>query len=88
MREDFFLYFEETEWCLRAKKQGFEVVVNPNAISYHKSSEKTKKYHYYMTRNRLLLAKTEPEYYSQTLKALVKPIKEKIKSSIINFIWY
>ncbi|MDQ7005216.1 MAG: glycosyltransferase family 2 protein [Ghiorsea sp.] len=39
----FFLYFEETEWCLRFRNQGWRVVIAPDAQAYHlgKASVKT-----------------------------------------------
>ncbi|MBU1628188.1 glycosyltransferase family 2 protein [bacterium] len=35
------IYFEEVEYCFRAKKQGFSVVVAPDAKVYHYESQKT-----------------------------------------------
>lgn len=67
MREDFFLYFEETEWCLRAKKAGFLCMVDSEVAAYHLSSSKTLGYHFYMTRNRILLAKNQNEYIIETI---------------------
>jgi len=41
--ESFFLYFEETEWCLRFRDKGWRVVLEPNALAHHigKASVKT-----------------------------------------------
>ncbi|MDX8381713.1 MAG: glycosyltransferase family 2 protein [Ghiorsea sp.] len=41
--ELFFLYFEETEWCLRFRNQGWRVVIAPSAKAFHigKASVKT-----------------------------------------------
>jgi len=33
--EDFFLYFEETEWCLRMRAHGWRVVLNSSAVAHH-----------------------------------------------------
>jgi GT2 family glycosyltransferase len=56
--ERFFLYFEESEWCARARRAGFRVVYVPSAYMWHKieqnARETSPSYHYYMTRNRLL----------------------------------
>ena len=38
MSEVYFLYWEETDWCHRAKKCGFEFLVCPNAVCYDKVS--------------------------------------------------
>ncbi len=35
--EDFFLYWEETELCLRAQRGGWRVVVVPEAVNFHDS---------------------------------------------------
>ncbi|WP_417872514.1 glycosyltransferase family 2 protein [Xanthomarina gelatinilytica] len=79
MREDFFLYFEETEWCLRAKAHGYLLATTPEATAYHTSSIKGRLYHYYMTRNRLLFAKLYPEYYAITKKVVWKTISKDFK---------
>lgn len=67
MKESFFLYFEETEWCLRARSLGLKLYIDPSLTAYHLSSAKNTRYHFYMIRNRLWLAKAYPEYYSTTL---------------------
>ena len=36
--EAYFLFYEETEWCLRAKSKGFEIICNPNVSIKHKGS--------------------------------------------------
>ncbi|NIM04967.1 MAG: glycosyltransferase [Armatimonadetes bacterium] len=55
----FFMYFEEVDWCLRARRAGFEVWHLPQAKMWHAVSTTLGKdspaVHYYMTRNRLLL---------------------------------
>ncbi|KYD31977.1 glycosyltransferase family 2 protein [Parageobacillus toebii] len=38
MSEDYFLYNEETEWNIRARKKGFKIVYVPQSIVYHKVS--------------------------------------------------
>ena len=54
----FFMYWEETDWCLRAKKSGFKVYFEPSAVMEHKASilstELGPTTLYYMTRNRFL----------------------------------
>jgi GT2 family glycosyltransferase len=57
MANDFFLYYEELDWCARIRKAGYECWVEPNAKVYHKESVtvgpssplKT----YYLNRNRI-----------------------------------
>jgi GT2 family glycosyltransferase len=59
--ERFFAYYEETEWCVRVKKAGFQIVFIPEACIWHKISPQAREasplVHYYMTRNRLLFLK-------------------------------
>jgi len=60
--ERFFLYFEDMDFCLRAKSAGFKSVVVPEAKIYHKVSASVSKLKnpviwYYHVRNYLLLVK-------------------------------
>ena len=56
--ERFFMYYEETEWCVRAKRAHFRIVHVPQARILHKiplDARADQPYvAYYMTRNRLL----------------------------------
>jgi len=57
--ERFFYYWEETEWCLRASRDGWRIVFVPQAKLWHKGVQKDYQPNpsvtYYSTRNRLLL---------------------------------
>ncbi|MCR4405865.1 MAG: glycosyltransferase family 2 protein [Anaerolineae bacterium] len=59
--ERFFAYYEEAEWCVRARKAEFKIVHVPTAKVWHKipldAREHSPLVHYYMTRNRLLFLK-------------------------------
>jgi GT2 family glycosyltransferase len=59
--ERFFVYYEETEWCVRAQRAGFKIVHVPTAKIWHKipldARDSSLLVHYYMTRNRLLFLK-------------------------------
>ncbi|MDU1567701.1 MAG: glycosyltransferase family 2 protein [Clostridium sp.] len=62
MSEDYFLYYEDTDYCVRLIRKGFKIIYEPKAVLYHKVSattggEKSKMYWYYMTRNRLIFNK-------------------------------
>ena len=89
LREDFFLYFEETEWSLRAKKKGWKVLSDIRAIAYHSPSHKGPNYHYYMTRNRIWLAKInrDQNYYLKTLNYELKRIYHYLKESILRTLY-
>ncbi|MEG3967136.1 glycosyltransferase family 2 protein [Microcoleus sp. T2B6] len=63
--ETYFIYFEDVDWCLKAKQAGYYVVVDPRSIVYHKASqslggETSLGKLYYMTRNHLLFVS---QYY-------------------------
>jgi GT2 family glycosyltransferase len=42
MDEQFFLYQEETDWCLRAYKAGYKIAYNPNAVIIHEKGATTR----------------------------------------------
>lgn len=60
--ERFFAYYEDTEWCVRARHAGYRTVLVPRARIWHKISpaarEASPTVHYMMTRNRLLFLQT------------------------------
>lgn len=57
LNEDYFLYYEETDWCARALRGGFKNLCVPRSKVYHKESPSTggitPDVLYYMMRNRL-----------------------------------
>lgn len=57
--ERFFYYWEETEWCLRAREQGWRILHVPQAKLWHKGVQRSYKpgpnVTYYSTRNRFLM---------------------------------
>ncbi len=56
--EEYFMYFEETEFCVRAARAGFHIVASPWADVVHHSARSQgmpgEVYVYYFVRNRLL----------------------------------
>lgn len=60
--ERFFLYWEETDWCLRARRKGWRVLHVPGAKVWHKGVQRDYQPRpavtYYTTRNRFLLLAT------------------------------
>lgn len=56
--EDYFLYLEDLEFCVRAQKAGFKILYVPKAIVWHKWAQAAKGgsnlQDYFITRNRLL----------------------------------
>lgn len=54
----YFLYWEEADWCIRARKNGFKVCCIPQAKIWHKESISANKVmDYYFTRNTFLFMK-------------------------------
>jgi hypothetical protein len=60
MSEDYFLYYEEYDWCQDIRDAGYELWYYPFAKVIHKESRSTGKIsnskQYYLTRNRLIYA--------------------------------
>lgn len=59
MNEDYFMYVEDVEYCIRLKNAGLLMLYTPSAIIYHKvnaSSESTSSFsQFYIIRNKLML---------------------------------
>lgn len=86
MDTDYFLYWEETEWCIRIKKAGWRIVHVPHAKLWHKGVQRNyqpKPYvTYYSTRNRLLtLAKHQAPWPVRFL-AFIQIIRTLISWSV------
>ncbi|MBV1768357.1 MAG: glycosyltransferase family 2 protein, partial [Methanobacterium sp.] len=61
LNSKYFLYWEETEWCIRTQKLGYRIIHVPNAKIWHKVSATTNKsrgvYEFYMIRNMIWFMK-------------------------------
>lgn len=61
MNEDYFLYCEDTDYCLRILKADFEIMYEPKSKIYHKVNASTNKIAgiqtYYLVRNKLFIVK-------------------------------
>lgn len=71
MDEDYFLYFEETDWNIKISSKGYRIVYSPNSIVYHKVSsssggdkEPAPFIDYYLLRNRYLITRRNKEYFN------------------------
>ncbi|HAO3154756.1 TPA: glycosyltransferase family 2 protein, partial [Escherichia coli] len=56
--EDYFLYYEEIDYCLRAKNLGYRIYCATESIVYHKEGASTQKgilSDYFWVRNRILI---------------------------------
>jgi len=89
MSEDYFLYFEETDWTLRGKANGFAPMFLNASVVFHKGGTSTGKNSiladYYYTRAKLLITK---KYYStyllhiSVLICMVFPINRLLKRQL------
>jgi GT2 family glycosyltransferase len=75
LSEIYFAYYEETEWCLKARKAGLRVIYVPKARIWHKDPViKTNKTNalriYYMTRNRFIFVKRNSSSFQFCVFAL------------------
>lgn len=81
--EDYFLYYEDTDWCLRAKAVGGRCLLAPQAVIYHKASRSTREfsypYIYYHSRNGLMFAARFGEKWKAYLLSVWLFIKQVIK---------
>ncbi|MBL7154970.1 MAG: glycosyltransferase family 2 protein [Candidatus Portnoybacteria bacterium] len=86
MPEEYFLYYEDTDWSLRAIKAGFQCVFVPEAKIWHKISRsalaESSSYIYYHVRNGLILAQRFTPWYIKPfvhLDVIWRIIKQIIK---------
>lgn len=74
MPEDYFLYLEDVDWCLKARRAGFKCVVVFRSKIWHKVSqsavEASFSYIYYHFRNGLLLTKRNAPFFIKILAYL------------------
>ncbi|MDD2487616.1 MAG: glycosyltransferase family 2 protein [Candidatus Gracilibacteria bacterium] len=65
--EEYFLYFEETDFCMNAKNEGFKIIFTPKTYLYHKVSTSIKylsnTYLYYMIRNYRIFASKHVKHF-------------------------
>lgn len=87
MSEDYFLYYEDVDWCLRARKAGFKCIIVSTAKIWHKVSqglsEASFSYIYYHFRNGLLLSKQNATFFIKIIAYFISFLvyfKQLIKS--------
>jgi hypothetical protein len=75
----FFLYFEETEWCVRVVRRGYSILVEPAARIWHDISpgeqEGSPAIAYYMTRNQLLFFSATRAPLGTRLRAAARQLR-------------
>jgi hypothetical protein len=89
MSEDYFLYYEDTDWCLKARQQGYSCIFIPRSKIWHKGSKATvagsDSYIYYHIRNGLMMAQRFAPSYIKVLvylDSLWRILKQYIKMLI------
>jgi GT2 family glycosyltransferase len=69
MAENYFLYYEELDWCERIRRAGYGIWVNTKALIYHKESvsvgQKSALKEYFMNRNRILFIRRNAAWYQR-----------------------
>lgn len=83
--EKYFLYYEDSDFNLRAKKAGFKILYVPQAVVYHANAQSTglgsKLQDYYITRNRLLFAskfstlRTRFALFREAIRNIFNPVR-------------
>lgn len=86
MCEDYFLYYEDADYCEMVKSKGLSIHYIPQAVIYHKESRSTKKgsdlYHYYNNRNYLFFIRKFHKYGFCIIKKFVKMIKDVLRGRL------
>ena len=71
MTECYFLYYEELDWSMMLTRAGYQIWYEPKCSIYHKESQATGQNSplrtYYLTRNRLLLIRRNPQEFNKAL---------------------
>ena len=74
MPECYFLYYEEIDWSMMFTRAGYQIWYEPTCTIYHKESQATGQNSplrtYYLTRNRLLLVRRNPQSFNKPLAYL------------------
>ena len=87
--ERFFLYFEETDFCYRARQQGFQVLCDPRIRVQHQDGStfgrESPALKYLYTRNRLLFLSKHAPLWIRPWTFLVRIIQDGIRASFFLF---
>lgn len=71
MSEDYFLYYEDTDYCKKIINKNYKLYVVTNAVMYHKESVSTDKksrlYTYYFVRNRFIFIKNNYNFFARII---------------------
>ncbi|QSR88591.1 glycosyltransferase family 2 protein [Methylacidiphilum caldifontis] len=74
--EDYFMYWEETDYCTRARKKGYKIVVVNSLFIYHHPKEirtiQINNFLFYQWRNQFLFAKKNYGFFKGNLFCLLR----------------
>lgn len=83
----YFLYYEDSDFCFRAKQVGFKIMYIPSAVVFHENAKSTglgsALQDYYITRNRMLFAskflslRTKFALFKEALHNIAMPVRRK-----------
>ena len=69
--ENYFLFYEETEFCLRAKKAGYKLLCIHNSRVYHKGSATISKFkglsYFFLNRNRIIFMRRNANIFQKII---------------------
>lgn len=76
---NFFLYWEETDWCIRVRRAGYKLIYTPEAKIWHKhgksvGGQRSSTYTYYMTRNQIVFIRrnSSPDTFARAMWYLAR----------------
>lgn len=91
--DNYFLYYEDSDLCLRAKRAGYKIMYNPKAVVNHANAKSTglgsSLQDYYITRNRMYFAskflplRTRLALFREGIKNLRYPVR---RQAFIDFL--
>lgn len=97
MSEDYFLYYEDADYCMRVRQSGYCIYYVPESVIFHKESKSTGKgsnlYQYYNNRNYLLYIKKHHQknrlifYVKRAIRMTKGVIKGNMKLGIAVRVW-
>ena len=90
MPECYFLYYEELDWSMMFTRAGYQIWYEPKCTIYHKESQTTGQNSplrtYYLTRNRLMLVRRNPQEFNKTLAYIylfgIVALRDIVKSTL------
>lgn len=94
--ENYFLFFEETEWCFRAREKRYDVICCCDAKVKHKGSSSMNKVsglsEYFMHRNRIIFEKRNANliqlicfYVYVTFETIYRIVVKKRSTKLVNY---